>query len=636
MKDVFIKLRNKIQSIFGRIVKFFYRIFQKIEGVILTLARKLLSKVRSVKEYIFSDRKRTIAFIAFFPITALVSAGGYFLFRKHYSIHPSVRSGLYSVPKDTAFYAEIKNTAHLKEILSKSDTLQKIETSEAWTRFLTSFAGRKIGDLLYLVEVKSNSILEWKDFIDLFGDSIGYAAFKDGSYSVIAKTNLKSKFGLTIFESFKASNIPLKKIIKKKETAQTDPANPPAAEDPNNPPPVNEEEEVSLPAADTSVVSQETYESSYLEEGIKEGNLIISQVPGSSGEIYFVMVGDYLFISDSITSLVKTISSATNPSKKSILSGKEMEDIASEYYKEGNLGILYLNLEDTLYTPFLKPVAENSKSVSFLFKMESNLLGADIYTEGRKPLQNFSPTEVPTIIPKDILIAVYSNSITIKDYIDSLKKPGDAWAGFADSVDLFFQKGNLKPEEYFTANSASALVLHKFTLKEESEFLYPEFTIGYVSGKADDAFLKTIFKTGKSSSVNFLDAKLKTYKKGDNFYSPTFFQRDKLNWISSSPEFAEAHISTKNGNQPALSDMHSFKSSEKAPHHIFINWKRVEEDMDTFLIYGGLKSKKYTDKTISSDIRPLYEALNWIESIHISLGLEGKIFGKMNIGINRE
>ncbi len=635
MHEFLQSLKQKLLSIFNFIKFFLLNLFAKIGNLLVSTFTGFFAKLKAFKEFIVSDRKRLIAFILSFPMTAALGTTGYFIFRKHYKIHSSIQSGLYTVPADAEFYFEIKNTNVAKEKLIKSEIFQKIETSEAWARFLSSLAGHKLGELLYLVELKSNSIIDWKDFLELFGESIGYASFTDGSYSVVVKTNLKSRFGITMLESFKAEKIPLRKIKEaKKEEPEaakpSQPTNPATTEE------ANIDESATMPVeTNENVISSDNYETGFLEEGIKSGNLIISQVEANNGSVYFVLVDEYLFLSDSLETLSKSLEAATNPSKKSLFANKEMDVVFKEYYKDDILGVAYLGLSDTNFTPFLKPISENANSISLLFKTENNLLSADIHVTERKPYVTTNPVSIDLIqssIPSDVLLAVYSNSLGLKEYFTSAANPGNAWIELGLMTPIFLKNGNLSYEEYFPANSPSALLLHKPIFMEEEKFLYPDFTIGYVSSKGDDTFLKTIFKPGKATKASHLDVNFKTYKRSGTFYSPSIYSSEKIQWLSSSVENARNCIAAKNGNKPTISDLNSSKLTspwKEAPHHIVINWQRLREDILTFLIYGGIKSGKYTEKTVTNDIQPLLDPFDWVESIHIALGSKGNVYGKM-------
>ena len=48
------------------------------------------------------------------------------------------------------------------------------------------------------------------------------------------------------------------------------------------------------------------------------------------------------------------------------------------------LALAYIGLSDTNFTPFLKPLAENANSISLLFKMENDLVTADILRQREK------------------------------------------------------------------------------------------------------------------------------------------------------------------------------------------------------------------------------------------------------------
>lgn len=637
MKTFLDRMKQKIISFFQFLKFFFLNVFGKLKNFFIALYNRLKSKTISFKEYILSDRKRLIIFILFFPVSMALGTSGYFIFRKHYKIHSSVQSGFYTIPSDAEFYFEIKNTNAIKDKLILSETFKNIEASEAWTRFISSLAGKKLGELLYLVELKSNAILDWKDFLELFGESIGYASFTDGSFSVVAKTNLKSRFGITILESFKAGKIPLKKIKEeKKEEPKEDKQDTPNNPQPQNNEEVNSDDPQSNPEeTKENVISDENYETNFLEEGIKTGNLIISQVEAGSGSVYFVLIGEYLFLSDSLETLTKSLEAATNPSKKSLLSNKEMDLVFKEYYNEKILALAYIGLSNTNFTPFLKPLAENANSISLLFKMENDLVTADIFTTERKafPEKNSYPIEkIQSAIPNDVLMAVYSNSLGLKEYISSAMNPGEAWLELSMMAPVFLKNGNLPYEEYFPANSPSVILLHKPVFVEEEKFLYPDFTIGYVSSKSDDVLLKSIFKAGKPTKASHLDVNFKTFKRTGTFYSPSLYSMDKMEWISSSVENARSCISAKSGNKPTISDLNSSKISspwKTAPHHIVVNWQRLREDILSFLIYGGIKSGKYTEKTVTNDIKPLLDTFDWIESIHFALGNKERIYGKM-------
>ncbi|HNA09883.1 MAG TPA: hypothetical protein PK930_23265, partial [Leptospiraceae bacterium] len=448
------------------------------------------------------------------------------------------------------------------------------------------------------------------------------------------------QFGINVFESFKARNIPLKEA-KDKTQEEKKKDNPTSNENSNNSPEgansENPQEENLSEGSDTSVVSEDNYEKSYLEEGIETGNILISVVNGNNGAIYFVLVDDYFFVSNSIERLTQTLLAATKPSKYSIQGKKEMEGVMKEYYKEDILGLAYFNLTNTNFTPFLKPISENGESISLFFKTENDLLSADIYVTERKNENtegSISIEKIQSSIPNDVLLAIYSNSIGIKEYINSLLNPGEAWPELSNMVKLFLKNGKVEEENYFPARAGSAILFHKSELKGGVNQLYPDMSLGYVSTKSDDTFLKSIFKTGKPKKETHLDIPIKNYSRESSEYSPSLYQIDKLNWISSNIENAKDCIAAAKGNKPTLSDLRSsqFESPWKeSPHHIVLNWQRLKEDTRVLFIYGGLKSSLYTEKTIQNDIDPLLETFNWIESIHFSLGAKGSIYGKMKL-----
>lgn len=637
MKEFFEKLKNKIKFVSLIIQNFIQNQWAKLVGWIQKIFSYLINRLLHFKEYILTDRKRIILFILFFPLAASLGTTGYFLFRKHYKVHSSILSGLGMVPSNAEIYLEIKNTKSFKEKLGKAKFFSEIENSEAWQKFISSLALKKFGELFYIIELKSNSILSLTDFVELFADSIGYAAFTDETYLVLAKTNLKSKLGLTLLESFKAGNIPLKEIKEKKEEKKDGEKKEPNSEtqeaNADNPP---AEEGYEQPAGE-HVVSDDSYEQSYLEQGIKNGNLVISVMNGNSGEIYFVLIDDYLILSNSQERLTQSLLAATNPSKNSVRSKKEMDLVFREYYKEDVLGISYFNLVGTNFTPFLKPISEDSESISLLFKTEKDLLSADILVTDRKPKNNSNPISLDKIqssIPNDVLFAIYSNSIGMKEYFNSILNPGEAWSELTKTAPVFLKNGNIAEEGFFPANTSSALLIHKPSIQGEENFLYPDFTIGYVAAKKDETFLKSIFKSGKPKKEKHLGISIKTFQKDGNIFSPSYFEANNMEWVSSNFENAKDCISAANGNKPTIGDLNSSKLEspwKESPHHIVLNWQRMKEDIGTIFLYGSKKTSLYTEKTIEQDINPLLTPFDWIESIHISLGAKGAIYGKMKL-----
>ncbi|HNX60884.1 MAG TPA: hypothetical protein PKK43_17420, partial [Spirochaetota bacterium] len=58
---------------------------------------------------------------------------------------------------------------------------------------------------------------------------------------------------------------------------------------------------------------------------------------------------------------------------------------------------------------------------------------------------------------------------------------------------------------------------------------------------------------------------------------------------------------------------------------------RTLEALRNFYIYGGIRSGEYTAKTVDRDIIPLADPVKGYETIHIAMGLDRAITGKIVI-----
>ncbi|HEY1405566.1 MAG TPA: hypothetical protein VF857_03065, partial [Spirochaetota bacterium] len=518
----------------------------------------------------------------------------YFSLRSSYSLNPAVTHSIFTIPQTATSYVEILDPKEFYASFEKSAFGKSIIDSKAWEKLSGTPEFQKVSNLLYFVELKAGTIITYKDLPSFFGGSVGVARMKDDSMLIVAKTNLKSRLGLSLVKAFKGENLPLSQISPKKEGDKA------------------------AHAKKLEGVTADSYTDIFNETSVTFANLTVTRINSADGFIYLTMLDDYLFVSDSDATLKEALYLAAKPESSSLRSIKGMKEAVTAFEKSGSI-LIYLNAESSSLAPLLSNVVPGDSAAIVITADDTHTLTGDIFATGYEP-KNSAPaqgTSWEKIIPQDQTIAVYSSVRGVNEAIERISA-FPSLKELYEGSSSFFSAAGIDRKEYFAHKNGSALVLHGVELFNKK--LYPQFAVGYEATKKDTTIMHAMFKGKKDNSQNYQGTSYTTLSGTEGgFYKPAFFY-GAAGIVSSSRLNLEKYISASKGNRGVLADDASFAALgeyAKAPNHIVISIPRAIEALRTFYLYGAQRTGAYTAATIDRDIIPLTDPIKKYETLHI-------------------
>jgi hypothetical protein len=552
------------------------------------------------KNWIIMSRKRLAAVSSGFVVMILCLV--YLIAGRSYSLSAEVTHSFYTIPEKAVTYFEILDPQQFYSILEKSKFGKSFLDSQAWQKLSGTPEFQKLSNLLYFIELKAGNVISYKDLPSFFGGSVGFAKMENGSFLVVAKSNIKSRLGLSLMTAFKGKKVEVQ--IKKDESA---------------------------PAEKRKLegVTESSYTELFDEQKISFANLEVTRINVQNGYMFLVMVDDYVFISDNEETLKESLSVATNPSSSSFRNSKGMREALSAYESRGQL-FFYADAKKSFFAPVLSQFSRGDGTAAVLYADAAKNISGDIFAIGYAASEKASVNKNQyweKIIPSDAALTLYSSDLNVNDSVEKLSALGDPWKGNSED---FFKDANLDLKEYFGNKKGIAAVLHGADLFNKK--FYPQFSIGYNSDKKDNAVYSSIFKNRGEAKQSFQGTSYNVLKNTQGrYYIPAWYY-DKAGIVSSSRMNLEKFISAGKGNRPVVADDSSYAllgDYAYAPNHIVINIPKAVSFIRQFYIYGGERSGKFTKVTVDRDIMPLAEPLKSFETLHIALGAEKTLTGKI-------
>lgn len=582
---------EKIKNLFLQFKEKLILYFNKSK---IYLVQKTNQYLEKFKELYKIPKYRNIFLVSLFLIF-VIPILSYFVFRKSYKLSKDFQTGIYAVPEKAEYYFEIKNGKKFYEFYKNSVLSKKMNESEAWSNFISMSNESFFSEWVYILQIQTNQIFNLERFFELFQESISFIKLEKNQFVIIAKTNFKSSLGLALLDSFsntkKISNSDAKPKYSKKEGE--------------------------------ALTGDAEYEESYFEDELKLANLIVKTFKLGTRTIFYVKIDDFLFVSNELESLEKVLDSANSKKNKKSL---EEVGILNPYQNDSSLGIMYYSLkEKNIFNSIAKIFFNNSDSIYFLFNHQNEKLGMNLFANANVNSAESKFHEISKFLPEKQILTIYSDKIgfgEILETISSLDKP------LKENIESFFQLSKVNYKDYFQKNSEFIFSFEK--LEKNKDLLYPEFSFAFKTNSEPSSLLKTIFKTGKEKQDSLFGKKIIDFQKDKSFYSPSLTEFQNLNLISSNRNLAKLYLSSENGNSIPISSklIESMKSSCKTKNtHVFIHYPGLKQNLSEFLIYGGLKSKLYTEITIKKDILPLLDSFDFINGFYFCFGDEKTKYG---------
>jgi hypothetical protein len=558
----------------------------------------IVRKVSAFRKWAVMSRKRLAAVSSGFVIMIVCLV--YLIAGRSYSVSAEVTHSFYTVPEKAVLYFEILDPQQFYSILEKSKFGRSFLDSQAWQKLSGTPEFQKLSNLLYFVELKAGNMISYKDLPSFFGGSVGFAKMENGSFLVVAKSNLKSRLGLSLMTAFKGKKVEVQ--VKKEEPGEK---------------------------RKLEGVTENSYTELFDEQKVSLSNIEATRINVQNGYLYIVMADDYVFVSDDETTLRDSLSVATNPSSSSLRNAKGMREALSAYESRGQI-FAYADGKKSFFAPVLSQFSKGEGTAAVLYADAAKNITGDIFAIGYDAPEKASLSKTQyweKIIPSDAAVSLYSSELNVNDSVEKLSALGEPWKG---NTDEFFSNAKLDRAEYFGNKKGIAFVLHGADLFNKK--LYPQFSVGYNAVKKDNALYSAFFKNTGEMTQSFQGTSYNVLKNSQGrYYIPAWYY-DKAGIVSSSRLNLEKFISAGKGNRPVVADDPSYAllgDYAYAPNHIVINIPKTIASIRQFYIYGGERSGKFTKITVDRDIMPLADPLKSFETLHIALGAEKTLTGKI-------
>lgn len=561
---------------------------------------KLSDRVRDLRRWL-NAKKYRIAAAVVIPV-AVIALALTFSMKRSYSLNASVTHSVCAIPEDAVWYMEILRPQELYSTFESSQFGKSIIQSKAWEKLSGTPEFHKLSDILYFIELKAGVSIRYNEIPSFLGGSAGVAGMRDGSMLIVARTNLKSKFTVSLISAFKGRKVTLSEASQKK------------------------------PAGGKKLegVTAESYTDIFGEENVPFANLSVTRINSQKGYLFLVMMEDYLFVSDSADTLKESLYLATRNNPSSLKNLKGMSEAAAALESGGHI-LFYMDAKRSAAAPLLSSLVKGDTGAAVvLYPDKIKGLTGDIFAIGdMKSIPAAAFPDFSRIIPLDTAAVLYSQNAGIPDTLNSFDPLDKKWTDLKEGSRSFFTGAAIDPDEYFGKAKGCAVVFHSLDIIAKKP--YPQFSFLYSAQQPGTALAKAIFKTGEETETSFQGVTYTSLASTQHRYSPSFFQ-GKASVISSDRKSCEAFISASKGNRPVIADDPSYSALGEyaaAPSHLVISIPKMTEVLKSFFYYGAQRNGGYTSVTVDRDILPLTEPLAHYGTLHIAAGMPARKTGRL-------
>ncbi|TGK62075.1 hypothetical protein EHQ27_13795 [Leptospira wolffii] len=584
-------------------------------------SKKTLEKLNSIfRERILKDPQ--VGIPTAFGIVFL-SLGFYFLF-KGYSIDLSIQDPALLIPKKANLLIEVYRPEDFLEDVEKTGLGKQLSENGVFRKLFTLPELKKVSSVLYLLEAKAGVMTEPSRLSALFDGPVSAALFPESKWILVGKASPSSKLGVSLITAIKGEKVVVQPASKEEKT-------------PTQSSGEEGEYQYGTPTGSQETHSADDFTDQFAASSEKFGNLQAFKYAFSEEEVYIIVIGDFLILSNSKDILESSLNLASNSDNDSLGNQKGFATLRKAAARKENKILFYAG-SDSFFAPLLRPFFGNSGAGLLLgWKDGSNLEGKIFRIGGEAAQVISSEPSLSKAVSRDANLVFHSEELRPSDFWKTWESFGDDWESFSRNFTSFGTDSGIH-DQYFGSGKGMALVYHG--LDSKPGMVYPRFGIALPSSVPDDKLLKAVFKVGTPTKQQFQNVFMDTYSSGKGgYYSPTSVKISGWKYLSSDRKSAEENISAGNGNRPSLADLFSgseFKEFAYYPHHISIRVPGILEDLRTFYLYGAEGSSEYTSKTIDRDIQPLLDLFRPFERLLISFGSgkEGEEWGRLKVSSN--
>lgn len=543
-------------------------------------------------------------------IAVIFSTGG---FSRNYVLDDSVLHLSQMVPEEALWYLESPDPGGTLQRFRNSRVGKNLEASGSLDRLLILPGLSDIRLPVYLSGLLGLDVHGIDGFLKLIGGTAGMAGFPDGSKLLVMKVN--PAVGLAA----KLSSRPVPEPAK---------ASPPKKEPPGESGNMDSEyEDSSSPVGEADFVPLLT------ENALEEGGIEIRQFQIQERRYYITLLSDYLFLSDRIETLRRSLSLAGEDHSGSLyrmdgfspaadgLNGSREQMLV--YYRSGNDPVGFL----------MRAILSGGESIAMVLRWDRSSLEATLFETG--PVAKKTGSRPPVAerlsgIPADVPFSFASSDWTLDRFIEQGRK-GEGGKASSEQLAAFLKKAGLNPGEVYGDRAGLSFVFNGFT-KRNKKF-YPDAGLRAPFGIQADRLVRAVFETEKGEESRKGGLVKTVYPISGGGFLPARGEQKGEAILAVNPELVENLYGAGEGLIPSASDRFAgvFPGDyAKAPVYFSFYIPALRNSLRDLLYEDAKSSPSYSKKTVDRDILPVLDAFAPLIRIQGVLGLEKSPSGEVH------
>ena len=532
------------------------------------------------------------------------SAIVWFLYFRNYSLNENVKSVHSVIPASAVSYIEIKNTEKLRDLLTSSQTGKAILQSDEWQNLFLTPQFNDLFSVMHILALKTGIPIVIADIPQWFAGSIGFAVFPDQTRLLVAETNLASRTGIAI-----ASALAPQEQIKSAE--QKLPQNQDSSESP-------------VPVV---------YPTSYESEQTALHNLTVNRIiAGADKNYYFVMLGNFLFVSDSVETLHLSVQEGTSGAGGLFANRLSARQIQDDYGAQDAQALVVVDNKNSLLAPVLSALATQQTSMAVIHAQKDkyarvSIFNPDFQSQGKK--EHGRTIKWEGEIPQNFVFSVFSG-VSASEVITANQSLDKNWKDYSARVQTLVTAFGINLSDVFSTPGGFAFTFNG--MRPYGQTIVPDFSFLYPAKTDSDELLFSVFKHKNKQLKNYQGLSYNTYRLPDSSaYTPSSAFHNGIKYLASNETGLSGFLAAKRGNLPVFSDSGLLDTSEDSPTHIVLNVPAAIGELKAFFLFGAQRSEEYSAKTIEKDITGLFLPFLKVEYIHIALGRDSVQTGVIEI-----
>ena len=562
-------------------------------------------------------RSRKVQVGGLVTVFLLVLASLFVFGRTVYSLDASVKRASQMLPAGALWALELPDPSTFKKSFFSTKTGQKLSSSPSFRNLLSLPEFQGVGLLNYLIGVGTGQSGGLQDLLDLSGGSTGLAAYTDGSHLLVMKTGLTSRYGAALVRmlSGKAREI-VPETTKPEVPFANRPVNP--AESASN--------SGENPDDTTEVVTEENYLPAITEKRIHPGGVPVSEFVIQGRKVYLTLLGDFLFLSDSLDTLERSLFLAGHPGSGSLADREGMEQVSVALEQNRDSLAFYPGGRSLPALPLLQLMTSERNEIAFVISPSWTDRLADVYELGEKRVHSSAKAKgassdlLTSGLPARAALVFYSRDFRFVNFLQSLEeRPGGS--GFSDRIRAFLRVTGLSAGTL--DSGAPGLGVSFFGFRENPRGLYPSFSVVAPTSCEKSGLLPAIFRTGDSKQEKRDGRITFHYTVPGGGFSPACMDTAEHGSFSTDKEAERWSEAAWKGSAPVFQDYQDERKLgiyAQAPIHIIIPFDLARKALLELLYYDAKKSPYHSKTTVDRDFLSLVDLFSDVRRVHLATG----------------